>query len=62
MLGTLVGYVKEPRLYGPMMVTGVRKDGKLDCKTEDGTAYIFEPHEVEDAGQLWTAPSVAAFA
>lgn len=61
MLGTLVGYLKDPRLYGPMRVTGVRVDGKLICKTEDGDVYIFEPHEVEDAAQLWTAPSVAAF-
>lgn len=58
--GEDVVYVRDPSLYGPMTITGVRPDGRLECMivaTED--VELFEAHEVDAAGKFYVTPTTS---
>jgi hypothetical protein len=59
--GSHVAYVKDPSLYGPMEVTQVRRDGRLECMAlSDDAVYDFAPAEVDDAGKFFITPRPGA--
>ena len=59
--GDLVGYVKDPALYGPLTVVEITFRGWVVCEDKDGVvAGKFQPHELDDAKRFWTAAGASA--